>query len=53
MSSSEFCHFILQVLSDESLRTEFSKKSLASAREFDLKITAGRTLEIYRQVVGT
>ena len=50
-SRLEFSHFILQVLSDTSLRTELSKKSLARARKFDWETTARKTLETYKQVV--
>ena len=52
-SSSEFSDLMIQLLLDNSLKTEVVKKSLTRARKFDWGITARRTLEIYRQVVGT
>ena len=48
-SSSEFSDLILQLLSNDTLRIELSKKSLARARKFDWGVTARKTLETYRQ----
>jgi glycosyltransferase involved in cell wall biosynthesis len=50
-NSSEFSDHILQLLLDDSLRTELSKKSLVRARKFDWKKTAKETLETYKQVL--
>lgn len=51
-SSSEFSDLMFQLLSDASLRTELSKKSLVRARKFDWEVTARKTLETYKQVLN-
>lgn len=51
-SSSEFSNFIFQLLSDETLRNELSKKSLVRARKFSWEATARKTLETYKQVLN-
>ena len=51
-SHSEFSNHIVQLLSDKSLRTELSKKSLDRARRFDWEVTARKTLETYKQVLS-
>lgn len=51
-SSSEFSDHILQLLSDDALRTELSKKSLVRARKFDWEVTARKTVETYRQILN-
>jgi len=51
-SSSEFSDLIFQLLSDESLRTELSKKSLIRARKFSWEETARKTLETYKEVLN-
>lgn len=43
---------LLRVTSDEALRAEMSRRSLARARQFDWGATARATLAVYRQAVG-
>ena len=50
-NSLEFSDLILQLLSDDSLRTELGRKSVTRALKFDWEVTARKTLEIYKQVL--